>query len=103
MAKKCGLTVQIDLLILEQVCRVLATEKYQQDVYSINISIDSLLSKGFSDKFLEIAQRFSAVKGRIMIEISEYQLVHHLVDLPLVLNTLNQQALKLLLIKLVSM
>ena len=89
MAKKCGLTVQIDLLILEQVCRILATEEDQQDVYSINISIDSLLSKGFSDKFLEIVQRFSAVKSRIMIEISEYQLVNHLVDLPSVLNAIN--------------
>lgn len=96
MAKKCGLTVQIDLLILEQVCRILATEKYQEDVYSINISIDSLLSKGFSDKFLEIVQRFSEVKGRIMIEISEYQLVNHLVDLPLVLNTINSAGINVI-------
>ncbi|ARD43956.1 EAL domain-containing protein [Colwellia sp. PAMC 21821] len=96
MAKKCGLTVQIDLLILEQVCRVLAYEQEQQDHCSINISIDSLLSEGFTDKFLSITHRFPAVKEKIMIEVSEYQLVNNLTQLQPALAALNNAGVKII-------
>lgn len=96
MAKKCGLTVQIDLLILEQVCRVLAYEQEQQDHCSINISIDSLLSEGFTDKFLSIMHRFPAVKEKIMIEVSEYQLVNNLTQLQPALAALNNAGVKII-------
>lgn len=96
MAKKCGLTVQIDLLILEQVCRVLAHEQDQQYSCSINVSIDSLLSAGFADKFIAIAQQFPAVKDKLMIEISEYQLVSHISELASTLTTLHIAGVKII-------
>tara|TARA_R110000737_G_scaffold330931_1_gene346926 strand:+ start:582 stop:2432 length:1851 start_codon:yes stop_codon:yes gene_type:complete len=95
MAKKCGLKVQIDLLITEQVCRVLAYEQQQQDDCSINISIDSLLSKGFVEKFLSTLNRFANVKARVMIEISEYQLVNHLAELQPVIANLSTAGVKI--------
>ncbi|MFT5636386.1 MAG: RNase E specificity factor CsrD [Cognaticolwellia sp.] len=96
MAKKCGLTVPIDLLILEQVCRVLAYEKDQQDHCSINVSIDSLLSKGFTDKFLSIACGFPKVKDKLLIEISEYQLVNHLAELQPTIAALSCAGIKII-------
>lgn len=95
MAKKCGLTVPIDLLILEQVCRVLAYENKQQDGCSINISIDSLLSVGFTEKFLAVLQRFPEVRGRLMVEISEYQLVNHLAELQAPISELSHAGVKI--------
>jgi RNase E specificity factor CsrD len=95
MAKKCGLTVKIDLLILEQVCRVLAYEKREQEDCSINIAIDSLLSKDFSGDFLSILARFPDVRGRLMIEISEYQLVNHLAELQSVINDIHSAGVKI--------
>ncbi len=96
MARKCGLTVKIDLLILEQVCRVLAYEKKQHDGCSINISIDSLLSADFVSTFLEIITRFPELKGQLMIEISEYQLVSHSGELAPVINTISGAGVKII-------
>lgn len=90
MARKCALTVKIDLLILEQVCRVLAYEKKQQDGCSINISLDSLLSNGFVEKFLSIVHQFPQLQGQLMIEVSEYQLVSHLGELTPVIHKLSK-------------
>ncbi len=96
MAQKCGLMVQIDLLILVQVCRMLTAKKAQQNKCSINISIDSLLSAGFAEKFLSILCSFPEVKGQLMIEISEYQLVNHLSKLQLTLGTLSTAGVKII-------
>lgn len=96
MAKKCGLTVQIDLLILDQVCRVLAYEKKQHGDCSVNISIDSFLSNGFSSSFLAILSRFPSIKGRLIIEISEYQLVNHLAELASVIHDLHTANVKII-------
>lgn len=95
MAGKCGLTVKIDLLILEQVCRVLAYEKGQNDDCSINISIDSLLSSGFCANFVSTLARFPEVKDRLIIEISEYQLVNHVGELQPILQRLSADGVKI--------
>lgn len=96
MAQKCGLTMQIDLLILEQVCRMLAHEPDQQYRCSINVSLDSLLSAGFADKFITISRKYPAVKDKLMIEISEYQLVNNIAELEPVLITLNREGVKVI-------
>ena len=96
MARKCGLTVKIDLLILEQVCRVLAYEKRQHDGCSINISLDSLLSDHFVSNFLAIINRFPELEGQLMIEVSEYQLVSHASELKPIINALNDVGIKII-------
>jgi len=95
MAKKCGLTAKIDLLILKQVCLVLANDKAQQDC-SINVSIDSLLSNEFSENFLSILNQYPSAKGRLMIEISEYQLVNNLGKLQAALTDLSHGGINII-------
>jgi RNase E specificity factor CsrD len=96
MAQKCGLMMQIDLLILLQVCRMLTAKKAPQNKCSINVSIDSLLSNGFAKKFLSILCSFPEVKDQIMIEISEYQLVNHLSKLQATLAALSTAGVKII-------
>ena len=96
MAQKCGLMVQIDLLILVQVCRMLTAKKGQQNKCSMNVSIDSLLSGGFAEKFLSILCSFPEVKDQLMIEISEYQLVNHLSKLQPTLAALSTAGVKII-------
>jgi RNase E specificity factor CsrD len=96
MAQKCGLMVQIDLLILVQVCRMLTAKKAQQKKCSINVSIDSLLSAGFAENFLSIFCSFPEVKDQLMIEISEYQLVNHLSKLQPTLAALSTAGVKII-------
>ncbi|TWX72726.1 EAL domain-containing protein [Colwellia sp. C1TZA3] len=96
MAQKCGLMVEIDLLILVQVCRMLTAKKAQQSNCSINLSIDSLLSAGFTEKFLAILRSFPEVKDQLMIEISEYQLVNHLSKLQARLAALSTAGVKII-------
>jgi RNase E specificity factor CsrD len=88
--------LQIDLLILIQVCRMLRAKKAQQNKCSINVSIDSLLSAGFAERFLSILSSFPEVKGQLMIEISEYQLVNHLSKLQATLAALSTAGVKII-------
>ena len=47
MAIKCGMASKVDLLIVEQVCRLLTYDQPLRDDCSLNLSIDSLLSDSF--------------------------------------------------------
>jgi len=96
MAKKCGLSEAIDLLVFEQVCRVLIYEKTQKDDCSINLSIESLLSKNFIEKLTTLLNNNKIIAKRIIIEISEYQLVSHLDQLAPILNLLHQLGVRFL-------
>jgi RNase E specificity factor CsrD len=85
----------MDLLILEKICRVLAQEKKSHDACSINVAIDSLLSNGFSEQFLAILHKFPEIAGRVMMEVSEYQLVNHLKELPPVIASLSAAGIRI--------
>ncbi|WP_206485155.1 EAL domain-containing protein [Thalassotalea sp. G2M2-11] len=96
MAKKCGLANTIDLLVLEQVCRLLSYDNSQQAYCSLNISIESLLTKDFTAQVLHVLTEHQIQAAQLIIEISEYHLVNHLDELMPVLNNLNQMGIKLL-------
>ena len=96
MAQKCGLTPQIDLLVFDQVCRLLQYENKEQDVCSLNLSIDSLLSKSFRHELLNEMDENVAVVSRLIIEISEYHLVAHLAELSPFLTALSDRGVKIL-------
>lgn len=95
MAAKCGLTKDIDLCILAQVCRVLSYENSEEDC-SINISIESLLSESFRQAFDEMMRRFPEVARRLIIEVSEYQLVNYLTQLQSVLIDFERMGIRLI-------
>lgn len=81
MASKCGLTQKIDLLVFEQVCRLLTYEANQQDDCSLNISIESLLSVQFIESLTKKLNQFPKVAKKLIIEVSEYHIVNNLQEL----------------------
>lgn len=96
MAVKCGLIKQIDLVLLEQVCRLLSYDKHMKDDCSVNLSIESLLDENFLSKLFDILAKYPNVTSQLIFEITEYHLVHHLPQLAKVMTTLNQLGLRLL-------
>lgn len=90
MAKKCGLAPQVDMLVFEQVCRLLSYEGKKHDVCSLNIAIDSLLNEDFLQTvFIKLAQ-MPNIAQQLIIEVSEYHLVRHLNQLREVLAFLSE-------------
>ncbi len=96
MAKQCGLSKTIDLLVLEQVCKILLYDKNQQDNCSLNFAIESLLAKDFKSELMKILQRYQGLASKLIIEISEYHLANHLHELKAVIESLHQLGVKLL-------
>ncbi|REL36692.1 EAL domain-containing protein [Thalassotalea euphylliae] len=96
MAQKCGLSAKIDLLVFEQVCRLLQYESKQPDACSLNLSIDALLDEQFIEAmFIKLAQ-VPDIANRLIIEISEYHLVTHLNKLAPVVGLLDELGVKIL-------
>lgn len=96
MAKKCGLTVAIDKLIFEQVCRVLSYEKTEHESCSLNLSIESMLSADFRTYLLVRLQEQEKIAKQLIIEVTEYHLVAHLEELSAFLQDLHLSGVKLL-------
>lgn len=96
MADKCGLAVQVDILVIEHVCRLLAYDVGGQEKCSVNLSVDSLLSSDFVSRFMTILRKNTVEANRLIIEISEYQIVNHHDKLRPVLISLQQHGLSIL-------
>ncbi|QOL26737.1 EAL domain-containing protein [Thalassotalea sp. LPB0316] len=96
MAKKCGLSAPIDLLVFKQVCKLLTYEQDKQDCCSLNLSVDSLLDKSFIEKLHYELKQYPQIAPRLIIEISEYQLVNHLTELKPILFKLTLLGVQLL-------
>ncbi len=99
MAQKCGLSVDVDMLVVEQACRVLSYEQNQHDDCSLNISVDALLSNDFISKFMHQLKHFSNIAQRLIIEISEYHLVSQFAELEPILKKLHACGIRLLIDK----
>jgi len=96
MAHKCGLIQEVDLHIAEQACQLIAQEKDKMMKYSLNLSIESLLSEAFVERFLSLLSQHSQATNRLTIEVNEYHLVSHLVQLSAVLKKFHAKGLTLL-------
>ena len=102
MAQKCGLSIKIDLLVFEQVCRLLQYEgnlqhsHKQPDACSLNLSIDALLNEQFVETIVSKLAQMPDIANRLIIEISEYHLVTHLNKLAPVLDMLDKLGVKIL-------
>ncbi|MFD1619068.1 EAL domain-containing protein [Thalassotalea marina] len=99
MAVKCGLIKQIDLILIEQVCRLLSYDKHMRDDCSVNVSIESLLDEKFIPKLLDILAKYHNVASQLIFEITEYHLVNNVGQLATIMNTLNQLGVRLLIDK----
>lgn len=96
MAQKCGLSIEIDKLVFDQVCRLLKYEQKHHDACSLNISIDSLLNEDFIHHLILRLSEDPVIAKQIIIEISEYHLVHQLTKLTPVLKQLSELGIRLL-------
>lgn len=96
MAQKCGLVAKIDQLVVEKTLKLLQYEKSGQDICSLNLHIDSLLDNQFSQWVVEFLQRFPNVACRMIIEVSEYQLVHQGQSLKPLFRQLHKTGVRLL-------
>jgi len=99
MAQKCGLSVDIDLLVIEQVFAALNKKSNKHQQCSLNLSVDTLLSNDFIDKFLEKLAQHHRVKNRLIIEISEYHVVSQFVELQPKLKKLHESGVQLIIDK----
>ncbi|MGJ8691100.1 MAG: EAL domain-containing protein [Thalassotalea sp.] len=95
MAEKCGLANPLDLIIFEQVCQLITFED-KNDAYSLNFSIDAILSEDFRDKLFDILTRYPNVAAKLVIEISEYQIKSRLNELIPIVNTLKAKGFRIL-------
>ena len=93
MVHKCGLTEQVDLLIIKQVCKLMRYETTQQ-ACSLNLSIESLLKESFVDKLMILLAENRDITNKLIFEVSEYRLVNHLSSLKPVLTRLEELGIK---------
>ncbi|NMP31917.1 EAL domain-containing protein [Thalassotalea sp. M1531] len=96
MAQKCGLNARVDLLVFEQVCRLLQYEKKQQEACSLNVSIDALLDEKFIEVMFTRLAHTPDIAKRLIIEVSEYHLVKKHSKLIAVLSLLHELGVKIL-------
>ncbi|NQZ07123.1 MAG: EAL domain-containing protein [Algicola sp.] len=76
MAQKFGMVARVDQLMVEKTIKLLQYEKSSHDICSLNLHVDSLLDTEFQRWLLDYLQRYPKAACRIIIEISEYHLVH---------------------------
>ncbi|WP_448213595.1 EAL domain-containing protein [Colwellia sp. MEBiC06753] len=96
MAQKCGLSVKVDSLVFEQVCRLLKYESNQRDACSLNLSIDTLLDEQFIEVMFTKLAQMPDIACRLIIEISEYHLVSHFNKLKPVISLLDELGVAIL-------
>lgn len=96
MAKKCGLSTEIDFLVFEKICQFLMDDKNQSITCSVNLSVDSLLSTDFVDEIISTLTNQPTIAQRLIIEISEYQLVNRLRELIPILQRIKRAGMRFL-------
>ncbi|MBW8189431.1 EAL domain-containing protein [Neiella marina] len=74
MARKCGMTSQIDRNALHQLLKLMRYEGRQPTRCSINIAIDSLLDRNFGRWIELILMQYNDIIDRVIVEVSEYSL-----------------------------
>lgn len=99
MAQKSGVIKQIDLIVFEQVCRILSYEANIDDDCSLNLSVESLTCENFLSKVKDKLEKYPGVANKLIIELSEYQIVNHINEILPSLNKLNGMGVRLLIDK----
>ncbi|WP_286270031.1 EAL domain-containing protein [Thalassotalea hakodatensis] len=95
MAVKSGVIKEVDFLVLSQICRLLNYDRHLTESCSLNLSIESLLSKNLLGKFKEILVRYPSISSQLIVEISEYHLVNEYLRLKPVLSQLQSLGIRL--------
>lgn len=96
MVQKFGMVSRVDQLMVEKTIKLLQYEKGAQDICSLNLHLDSMLEPKFQQWLLSYLQKYPSAACRIIIEISEYQLVHKGMTLKYFFRALHKVGVRLL-------
>ncbi len=96
MAQKFGMISRVDKLMVEKTTKLLQYEKGSSDICSLNLHLDSMLDEQFQQWLLAHLQSYPDAACRMIIEISEYQLVHNGMSLKFFFRALHKVGVRLL-------
>lgn len=77
MANKCGLMPQIERQMIERILALLSGVKQANPVYSVNLSLDSLLSRAFTQWLKTTLLEYRHLTPQLIFEVSEDLVIHH--------------------------
>lgn len=77
MANKCGLMPQIERQMLERVLGLLGQARHKGQVYSVNLSLDTLLSRSFTQWLKTTLLEYRHLTPQLIFEVSEDIVTQH--------------------------
>lgn len=77
MANKCGLMPQIERQIMERVLALLSRAQHANQIYSVNLSLDSLMSRAFTQWLKTTLLEYRHLTPQLIFEVSEDIVIHH--------------------------
>lgn len=77
MANKCGLMPQIERQMMERVLALLSSVQHVNQVYSVNLSLDSLMSRAFTQWLKTTLLEYRHLTPQLIFEVSEDIVIHH--------------------------
>lgn len=77
MANKCGLMPQIERQMMERVLALLSSAQHANQVYSVNLSLDSLMSRAFTQWLKTTLLEYRHLTPQLIFEVSEDIVIHH--------------------------
>ena len=86
MAKKCGMSGQVDQMALQQVLKLMRYDVANLVRCSVNLSIDSLLEQAKNPWLARILEQYQDVANKLIIEVAEYPLHQHLEEVKEILH-----------------
>ncbi|WP_299492072.1 RNase E specificity factor CsrD [uncultured Shewanella sp.] len=91
MAIKCGLTPQIERQVIETVLfDILRSQKGEGTKYSINLSLDTLMSRAFIRWLMRILLEYRHLTSHLIFEVNEIIVVNHLDKIQDTLNMMQK-------------
>ena len=77
MANKCGLMPQIERQMIERVLGLLGQEQHKDQIYSVNLSLDSLMSRAFTQWLKTTLLEHRHLTPQLIFEVSEDIVIQH--------------------------
>ncbi|MCH1930237.1 RNase E specificity factor CsrD [Shewanella sp. A25] len=77
MANKCGLMPQVERQMIERVLQLLGREQATNQVYSVNLSLDTLLSRAFIQWLKTTLLEYRHLTPKLIFEVSEDIVIQH--------------------------
>ncbi len=77
MANKCGLMPQVERQVIERVLKLLGQASQTKAVYSVNLSLDTLMSRAFGKWLKTALLEYRHLAPQLIFEVSEDIVIQH--------------------------